>query len=203
MRGGELKAFFTILSHNPSPIITLMLWIIFIWFYNNKANLDFWGILYITKWRRAGLRWQRSKKWCTPSPTNTSKKKLYVELFEWNIYWTLSENLTLPKRIRNPPHNWVEQMEEKEKKEVSGWEQHSWEGAMKEERNPHPGRSSNWQISQDTEGTPKPWRRAQQPDWDRQSRDRVLKKPSVPPPPQTPQPEMLGWGLGVRLYSGE
>ena len=45
---------------------------------------------------------------------------------------------------RNLPYNWEEQKREREKKKESGKDQHSWEGAMKEERNPHLGRAPNW-----------------------------------------------------------
>ena len=46
---------------------------------------------------------------------------------------------------RNPPHKWAEQKEEKERErrgkgKESGWDQHSWEGAVTEERNLQSGR---------------------------------------------------------------
>ena len=49
-------------------------------------------------------------------PTNTLKKSnLHVELLTQNIYWILAEDLILPKRERNPPHNSVEKKKKREK----------------------------------------------------------------------------------------
>ena len=92
---------------------------------------------------REGSRWQRSKTWCSLYPKHTHEKKnLRVERFAQNIYWMLAEDLKPPERARNPPYNWVEQMEGKKE---SGWESHSWEGPVKEERNTHLRKSPNWQ----------------------------------------------------------
>ena len=76
---------------------------------------------------------------CSPSPQTQQKSHLRVERFIQNIYSTLAEELKPPKGARKPPHNWVKQKERQEPR----WDQHSREGAVKEERNPHPGKPPN------------------------------------------------------------
>ena len=96
--------------------------------------------------------------WHSPSSTNTLKKKkkknqLHVEWLAQNIYWMLA-HFTLPKKKRNLPQSWVEQKREKKEREreregkkkgarPGGQDCHSLEGAMKQERNPHPRRPPN------------------------------------------------------------
>lgn len=102
---------------------------------------------------RAGPRWQRSKSG-THLPQTHTKNSLHVEWFIQNIYWTLAEDLQLPKGAQNPPHNCIEKGKEKkkrsrereEKKKESTWDQHSWDEAVKEERNLHPRGSLTWQL---------------------------------------------------------
>ena len=53
----------------------------------------------------------------------------------------LAEELKPPKRARNYSHKWVEQKKKKERGKESGWD--SREGAMKEKRNPPPGKPPN------------------------------------------------------------
>ena len=59
----------------------------------------------------------------------------------------LAEDLKPPKRARNPPPNWAEQKgtkgRERKREKESGWDQHSREEAVEEERNPHPGKPPN------------------------------------------------------------
>ena len=106
-------------------------------------------------------RWKRRKTYYPPSPTNTKKKKKtkqkkkptkIVEQFPQNLYWMLAEDPKPPKRARNPLCNCVEWKEKKleagGKKKESEWRQHSWEGAVKEGRNPNPGNPPNWQGDQ-------------------------------------------------------
>ena len=82
-------------------------------------------------------------------PTSTPKIHLHVEQLLQNTYWTLAEDLRLPKSI-NSPCTWVGQ-KKKEKTETKeyGWDLHLWEGAVKEEKFPHarkplPGRDGEW-----------------------------------------------------------
>ena len=49
------------------------------------------------------------------------KKDLHVEQLAQNIYWTLVEDLRLPKRARNHPHNWVEQKEKNRREKKGIW----------------------------------------------------------------------------------
>ena len=124
----------------------------------------------------------------------------HAERFTQNTYWMLAEDLKLPKRGRNPPHIWVEQKEKKikwERKE-SDQDQHSCEGAEKEERNPHHGKPPNWwgdhPRQRDIKATEKSavagLRRAKQRGSCKHHQYHHL---------QTPQPEMLRWGLDAEL----
>lgn len=124
----------------------------------------------------------------------THKKNPQVEQSTQNIYWTLEEDHRLPKRAENPSHSWIEQKEkrrernrERRNKKESGCDQHSWEGAVKEERNsaPREGHLNNWEISQDKDGNLRPHRKAQQWHGWRITKKGELHKSLVPPPLDT------------------
>ena len=53
-------------------------------------------------------------------PTNTSKIHLNVEQLLQNTYWTLPEDLRLPKRQETPPHTWVGQKKKQRQKNRDG-----------------------------------------------------------------------------------
>ena len=72
----------------------------------------------------------------SPPATNTSKIHLHVEEFSQNTYCMLAEELIQPKMQESSPHNWVRRRKKKE----SGWDLCLWEGAVKEERLPYPGK---------------------------------------------------------------
>ena len=103
---------------------------------------------------RTEARWQKSKRTCSPSPTNSSKKThKHVKQFAQNINWMLAEELKPPKRARNSWHNWVEQKKnrERERKGIR-MDKHSREEAVKEKGNSHPRK-------------PPPKQRKYQPSW--------------------------------------
>ena len=142
----------------------------------------------------------------TFSHKHTKKTLSTLEWFVQNIYWMLAEDLKPLKMARNPPHYWVKQNEkekERRKKMESVWDQYSWEGAVRKERNHYLGRPPNWQGDQPR------WRgnleaseknsaarlmRAQQRD---SSADRQYHRT------WTPQPEILRWGLGTETQAPE
>ena len=85
--------------------------------------------------------------------------------------------------------NYTERGEEKKK---SGQDQHSWEGAVKEERNLHTGRLPN---TARTEGGPQSLREKYSSQSEEGKAERALHRWSVPPP-GTPQLEALRVGAG-------
>ena len=63
----------------------------------------------------------------------------------------LSGDLRPPKMVETlhiTGYNTRKKWERETRKKESGWDQHSWEGAVKEERNPLPRRLPNWQRDQ-------------------------------------------------------
>ena len=88
-----------------------------------------------------GSRWQRSKTWCSPSVTNTLKKTAYKMICTEYL-------LNTGRRARNPPiqlgRTKGKKKRQKDKKKL-GWDQCSWEGVVKEERNLHPEKLPDWQ----------------------------------------------------------
>ena len=94
------------------------------------------------------LRWQSSKMWSPPAPTNTSKIYLHMECFIQKIL------LNAGKRSQNSDRAsksaWLGRTKEKRKKmrKESGWHLHPYEGAGKEEKFLHPGKYPHWQGDQ-------------------------------------------------------
>ena len=52
----------------------------------------------------------------------------------------LTEDFKPPKMARNPPHNWVEQKEKREREKGIRMGLALLRGTVKEERSPHPGK---------------------------------------------------------------
>ena len=85
-------------------------------------------------------------------------------------YWQKALNLQKEQQILHKTGwNKGKKIERKE----SAWDQHSLKGADKEERNPHPGKTSDREISQDR-GSSKLQRKAQHMDQGGQSRARAV-----------------------------
>ena len=77
--------------------------------------------------------------------TNTSEIHLHVEQLLQNTYWTLAEDLRLPKRQETPPRTWVgKNKKEKTETKEKGQDLHLWEGARKEEKFPHTRKLLPW-----------------------------------------------------------
>ena len=112
----------------------------------------------------------------------------------------LAEDLKPPKRSRNPPHNWVEQKEEKKKKREREWNQDGtstperelWKRVETQALDSH---LTNRKISWDGE-TAKPQRK--HGSWTEKFKaERELHRPLVPPP------RTLGRGLGTETQAPE
>ena len=164
-----------------------------------------------------GSRQQRNKTWCSPFPKNTLKKNhAPVEWLAQNIYWMLAEDLKPPKRGRNPPHNWGaekgggKRRGKREEEKKSGlrmelaflkgsctvWDQHSWEGAVKKEKEPTP-----WEAMV-LEAEPQSLREKCSSWIEEGKAERDLPRPSVPLPSDNTvwdtQARAGQWGTGFR-----
>ena len=133
-----------------------------------------------------------------------------MEWFAQNIYWTLAEDLKLPKHGRKYPYYWVKQMVKRDRakqkrKNESGQDQHSWEGAMKKRGKAIrllTRRQPNWQghrlgrrksLKASEKNAVVGLRRAKQ---------RKTRRSSVPLP-CAPQPETLRWGQSTKSWALE
>ena len=134
--------------------------------------------------------------------TFSPKKNLHVEWFTQNIYRTLMEDLKPPKRAKNFLYNWGEQNAKREREKRGQDRTSASERDLLKRKGTHTLGSHliDRKISWDR-GTSKSQRKAQQLDWRGQSRVRA-EQTSVPQP-QTPQSEMLGWGLGSETEAPE
>ena len=82
-------------------------------------------------------RWQSEGTWNSPPPTSTSKIHLRADQVSQNTYWKQADDLIQPKLQERSPHSGVGWREKGGEAEL-GWDLCPWEGAVKEERFPHP-----------------------------------------------------------------
>ena len=104
-----------------------------------------------------GSRWGRSRTWRSCFPTKILKIHLQVELFTQNIYWTLKEDLRLPKGQENLH---ITRYNKRKKKKRRNWDRAClsgrklWRGIV-----PAPREVSHAEISLDEGGSLEPRRR--------------------------------------------
>ena len=102
------------------------------------------------------------------------KNNLHVERLPQGIYWMLAKDLRLPKDEETLHITGKNKRKKREREEVkqSGWDQHSWGGAVKEKRNPYPeAHLTAGEINLDRGGASKSQGKVQQPGWEGQSRE--------------------------------
>ena len=97
--------------------------------------------MYLKKLWEIGSRWWRSRTWSPPSPTNTSTCGTVLTEHLLNA----GRRPQTSKKARNSSCTWVAQKKKKrEREKKSRCNLHPWEGAVKEERFPHTGKSPHW-----------------------------------------------------------
>ena len=151
-------------------------------------------------------RGQRSKMWCSPSPTNTIKNKSLCRTVCTEHLRNAGRRPETSKKGRKPSP-WPSRTKggrkerEREKEKESGRDQNSWQGAVKEERNPHPAKPAK-KISRDG-GTSKSRRKAQQLDWGGQSRERATQTTGTTTPDTAARDAWAGLGTEIQAPGGQ
>ena len=124
-----------------------------------------------------------------------------------DLHWTLAEELKPPNRARNPPYNWVEQKEKKRGRvREKSWKKGNQDRTITPERELWKKKGTHTLASHLTdreinwrEGTSNPLRKAQQPEWRRQSREKVTKTIITAPRHHRLRCSGEGWMLKFRL----